>query len=108
VRYVYGKEKEMQEKQSWKTLPFKDKLTYITAIGAFVVGWGLTIAGFIIPPLGEVADSTLWVLGQALIYCASVLGITGYFTSESRRMKREIQDFVNNRLEGESYHDSEG
>ena len=36
------------------------------------------------------AESTLWILGQALVYAASVFGITGYFTSETRRLRHDI------------------
>ena len=70
----------------------KQKAAISTALAAFILGWGLTIAGFIIPPVGEIADSVLWVLGQALVYAASVFGITGYFTAESKRMKRDMED----------------
>lgn len=77
----------------------KQKAAISTALAAFILGWGLTIAGFIMPPVGEIADSVLWVLGQALVYAASVFGITGYFTAESKRMKRDMEDYFDRRLE---------
>lgn len=80
----------------WKDLDIKNKVAIITAIVAFVVGWGLTIAGFIVPPVGEVADSILWILGQALLYAASVLGIGMYVGGEVRRMKTEINRYMRN------------
>ena len=46
-----------------KNLSLKDFIAYLTAILAFLIGWGVTIAGFIIPPVGDIADSVLWVLG---------------------------------------------
>ena len=76
--------------QQWKDLPVREKIAIITAVAAFIVGWGMSIAGFWLPPIGEVADSVLWILGQALIYAASVFGLTGYFTSETRRLRRDI------------------
>lgn len=82
----------------WSSLDIKEKAAIVTAIAAFVVGWGLTIAGFIVPPMGEIADGVLWVLGQALIYAASVFGITSYFNSETRKMKRDIREFVQERF----------
>lgn len=84
--------------ESWSDLSAKEKAAIITAFVAFIFGWGLTIAGFVVPPLGEVADSILWILGQALIYAASVFGLTSYFTSETRRMKRDIRDYVEKRM----------
>lgn len=74
----------------------KEKIAMISAIAAFVLGWGLTIAGFIVPPLGDVANSVLWILGQALIYAASVFGITNYFTSETMRMRHEVNQRLQN------------
>lgn len=78
----------------WINLDIKEKLAIITAIMAFLLGWGLSIAGFIIPPVGDVADSVLWILGQALIYAASVFGVTSYFTAESVKLRRDIDRHV--------------
>lgn len=71
----------------------KEKIAIITAVLAFVLGWALTIAGFIVPPVGDISNSVLWVLGQALIYAASVFGITSYFKSESVQMKRDMERY---------------
>lgn len=81
--------------KNWGTLNIKEKLAIITAIAAFVIGWGLTIAGFIVPPTGDVHDSVLFILGQALVYSASVFGITSYFTSESKRMREDVSRLIN-------------
>lgn len=80
--------------KTWCELNIKEKLAISTALAAFVLGWGLSVAGFIVPPVGEVADSLLWILGQALIYAASVFGITGYFTAESTKMKNDINKHI--------------
>lgn len=92
--YVKRDNQMEQVRETWKDISIKNKLAIITAIAAFVVGWGLTIAGFIVPPLGEVADSVLFVLGQALIYSASVFGITAYFKSESIQLKKEMKGYL--------------
>lgn len=78
----------------WSNLDIKEKLAIITAVMAFLLGWGLSIAGFWIPPVGDVADSVLWILGQALIYAASVFGVTSYFTAESVKLRRDIDRHV--------------
>lgn len=80
----------MKNCTKWVDLSIKEKIAIITAVVAFIAGWAMSIAGFWIPPVGEVADSILWILGQALIYAASVFGITGYFTSETRRLKQDV------------------
>lgn len=78
----------------WSGLNIKEKIAIITACAAFVIGWGLSICGFIVPPLGEVADSVLWILGQALIYSASVFGVTSYFSAESARLRTELDERI--------------
>lgn len=68
------------KREAYRDLDYKNKLAVWTCLIAFTIGWTLTIAGFIVPPLGEVADSVLWILGQSLLYSASVLGIGIYTT----------------------------
>lgn len=87
----------------WAKLDVKTKFAIVTAAVAFLVGWGLTIAGFLIPPRGEVHDSVLWILGQALVYTASVLGIGMYVNGEISRLKAENNRFkreVTEKIEG--------
>lgn len=82
-------------KNNWNDLNIKEKIAIISACAAFALGWILSIAGFMIPPVGEVADSVLWILGQALIYSASVFGVSAYFRSETIQMKKDMQNFFN-------------
>ena len=92
------KEIEMKSvKDSYDKCTIKEKIAIITAVAAFILGWALTIAGFIVPPIGDISNSVLWVLGQALIYAASVFGITSYFKSESVQMKRDMQRYFNHK-----------
>ena len=81
-------------KEKWSDISIKDKIAYLSAVIAFVIGWGLTIAGFCVPPVGAVADSVLWILGQGLVYAASVFGVGMYVTGSVRGMKREISRFM--------------
>lgn len=68
--------------QKWSDLIFSDKAIFLTAILSFFFGWTLTFIGFFTTPRGEVSDSVLWILGQALIYCGGALGITNYVGSK--------------------------
>ena len=38
-------------------------------------GVGLSTAGFIAPPFGEISDSVLWFFAQCLMYAGTALGI---------------------------------
>lgn len=78
----------------WNDLSVKEKLAIITACLAFILGWAMTIAGFWMPPVGEVADSILWILGQSLIYTASVFGVSMYFKSEALRLKSDVDKHI--------------
>lgn len=78
----------------------KTKFAIGTAVVAFVVGWGLTIAGFIIPPKGEVHDSVLWILGQALVYTASVLGIGMYFNNQMAKFRADTRRYIRDLEDG--------
>lgn len=82
-------------------LDIKSKFAIGTAVVAFVVGFGLTIAGFLLPPKGEVHDSVLWILGQALIYTASVLGIGMYFNSKLTQLDITTQKMIRQELHKE-------
>lgn len=68
----------MKHIESYRELDFKNKVAVVTCLISFGLGWSLTIAGFVLPPVAEIAESILWVLGQSLIYTASVLGIGMY------------------------------
>lgn len=69
------------KRECYRELDFKNKVAVITCLLAFGLGWLLTIVGFIVPPLGEVSDSVLWILGQALLYTSAVLGVGMYTQS---------------------------
>lgn len=66
----------------------KDKISYLFASLAFLLGIGLTIAGFIVAPLGVVDSSVLWVLGQCLTYSGAVFGVGLYVNNKSQEIKQ--------------------
>ena len=87
--------------ETWSKTDIKQKFAIVTAVIAFVAGWGLTIAGFILPPRGEVADSVLWVLGQALVYTASVLGIGMYFNNQMVKFRADTKQYIDREIREE-------
>ena len=92
---------------TWKEMDVKTKFAIVTAVVAFVVGWGLTIAGFILDPKGQVHDSVLWILGQALIYTASVLGFGMYFNNQMVKFRSDTKRYIDRELR-EDRSDDEG
>ena len=87
---------ENSKRNTFRNLPVKDKLSYASACLAFIIGWGLVIAAFFTEPTGEVHDSILWILGQALLYAGGVFGIALYTGNQVRSMKRNINRFMRN------------
>ena len=61
-----------------KNKTMQDNLSKLSAIGMLMAGVGLTVAGFIVPPLGEISDSVLWFTAQTLIYAGSIFGVKVY------------------------------
>lgn len=49
-----------------------------SALAMLMFGCALTVAGFVVPPLGVISDSVLLVLAQCFIYAGSALGIDYY------------------------------
>lgn len=64
--------------ENWHDLTPQEQLRYVTVVLSFVLGWCITIAGFIAPPIGIVDNSVLFILGQALTYCAVGVGLKDY------------------------------
>lgn len=87
-------------------MDIKQRTAYVTAIIAFLVGWGLTIAGFCVPPKGEVSGSVLAVLGEAMVYAASVFGVSMYFGHEMEKFRHDTKSYID-RLESEKRESNE-
>lgn len=81
-------------KNKIEKMTMKEKIAYGTCIAAFVLGWGLTIAGFVVPPMGVVSDSILWILGQSLLYCGAVVGISSHYGTEVKKFEKKVSDYV--------------
>lgn len=69
----------------------KDNITVGSALGMLIFGVILTISAFLVPPVGEVHDSILWILGQSLIYAGGALGIANYARSSAHEAVEELK-----------------
>lgn len=78
-------------KASLKKINIKDRISLSTAIASFVLGWVITFWAFLLPPKGVVDQSVLIVFGQALLYCGTVFGISGYMKSETDKLRQELK-----------------
>ena len=70
------------------------KIQYFIAVAAFLAAVGFGIAGFIVPPPGEVHDSVLYLIAQFLLLTASILGVGAMFFDESLRHGRNASQKI--------------
>mgnify|MGYP007038459054 FL=1 len=54
----------------------------VGALMMLMSGIALSVAGFVVDPVGEISDSVLWYVSQALIYAGSVFGVTVYIDKQ--------------------------
>ena len=80
----------------WSDLNIKDKFAIVSACVAFAAGWTLTLCAAFIPLLLS-EQGILWILGQSLVYSASVFGLGMYFKSETIQMKEDMRRYLKER-----------
>lgn len=62
-------------------------IIYAAAVIAFLVGIGLCIAGFIVPPQGRIDGTVLTATGEFLTFFGSVFGIGEYSRIKIEQIK---------------------
>lgn len=73
----------------------KEDIQVWTAVGMLFAGVGLSVAGFVVEPLGQIHDSVLWFFAQCLIYAGSIFGIGIYVNGKFN----SLVDRLNNNKE---------
>lgn len=76
-------------------MKIRDIIVWIAACIAFLTGIGLCIAGFCVPPEGEISGSVLTATGEFLTFFGSVFGIGEYTKIQLEKIKttdREKQE----------------
>lgn len=71
---------------------------YSIATVAFILGWGLTIWGFLVEPVGEVHTSVQFILGQALVFTAASFGISLYFNGSLKEFKSDMTKMMDDKI----------
>ena len=70
------------------------KIQYFIAVAAFLAAVGFGIAGFIVPPPGQVHDSVLYLIAQFLLLTASILGVGAMFASQKISLRKKLQQIT--------------
>lgn len=63
------------------------KIQVTIAILSFVCAVGFGIAGFVVPPSGQIHDSVLYLIAQFLLLTGSIFGVGAMFTNQKYRNK---------------------
>lgn len=69
----------------------KEDIQVWTAVGMLIAGVGLSVAGFLVEPLGIIHDSVLWFFAQCLVYAGSIFGVYIYVNG---RVQNALKDFT--------------
>ena len=72
----------------------RDNIQVMSAIGMLVAGFVLAVAGFVVPPLGEIHDSVLGIFAECLIYSGSIFGVTIYIQSKYSEIRSYVEQKV--------------
>lgn len=70
-----------------------------SALFMLLAGVTLSVAGFCVPPVGEISDSVLWFFAQCLIYAGSIFGVSIYVSSKFRELKCTLTNMISNEEE---------
>ena len=70
----------------------RTKYQVYSALAMLLAGVALSVAGFLVPPVGEISDSVLWFFAQCLIYAGSIFGVSIYVQSKFTALKDEINN----------------
>lgn len=67
-------------------------IIWVAAIVAFIVGVGLCIAGFLVPPTGVISGSVLTATGEFLSFFGAVFGIGEFTKIQLAKIDKETKD----------------
>lgn len=76
-------------------------IQFWSALAMLVGGYALAVAGFIVPPTGEISDSVLWIFSQCLIYAGSIFGVSIYYGRKVHQMEGKIGEAIDKAIREE-------
>lgn len=87
ARFIFAEE---NNENVFMTREQRINIQYASAVGMLACGVALTVAGFIVPPTGEISDSVLWFAAQTMIYAGSVFGVNVYVNDKFNSIKERL------------------
>lgn len=80
------------KRQFIMTKETKENVQIISAIAMLIGGFLLAVAGFIVPPTGQIHESVLGVFAECLIYAGSIFGVTIYIQTKYAELRSYLDD----------------
>lgn len=68
----------------------KEIIGYIFAAASLLVGFSLSVAGFIVEPTGIISESVLWLLSQCFVFSGAICGVSLHVDSQMKKVKSSI------------------
>ena len=85
----------------------KEIFAHICAGLLLIFGMAMIIAGFLVPPMGEVHDSLLWIFGQTLVFSGAVLGISLHVDNSVKMIEAKLEQKLHKQLHDEFVEENE-
>lgn len=79
----------------------RDDIMIWSAVGMLFAGVGVSVAGFLVEPLGIIHDTVLWFFAQCLIWSGAVFGIPVYVRTKINSMIGNIPEKEKTEAKGE-------
>lgn len=76
----------------------KESIQILSAVAMLIGGFALAVAGFIVPPTGQIHESVLGIFAECLIYAGSIFGVTIYIQTKYT----ELRSYLDNKLKEEN------
>lgn len=77
----------------------KETIQHCSAVAMLLGGFALSVAGFIVPPTGQIHESVLGIFAECLIYAGSIFGVTIYIQTKYS----ELRSYLDNKLKDEKH-----
>ena len=73
------------------------RLQGVIAIASFSSGVIIaSVCLFLVPPLGEIANSAISIVSELLVLCGAILGVKASYDIKFRKFEAELKDVIEN------------
>ena len=93
--------------ETWNNIGVKARTTIIVACALIFFGCLLSVAGFLVSPLGEISGSVIGLFSQCLIWGGSGFGITMYVKTNGEGIVEALSNKLDDLKKNEKIDENE-